>query len=103
MPVSKITRDEEAAWAEKSAQLCKICGASWCNGDHDQDAPAPPALATPLLGREWVVTGSHGEKYTVRYHRRDGVWTCTCPAYGFGHGMECKHIVKVRAEESTCQ
>jgi hypothetical protein len=26
----------------------------------------------------------------------DGVWTCSCPAHGFGRGKDCKHIVQIK-------
>lgn len=43
------------------------------------------------------VKGSKGTVYEVRFGRVHGKdtmydWTCTCPAFKFGGGKQCKHI-----------
>lgn len=56
-------------------------------------------IAATHRGQQWTVEGSNGHTYTVRRHEVDGGWTCTCPAFGYGRGVECKHIIKVKEEE----
>lgn len=41
--------------------------------------------------REWKVRGSKGNTYHVV--NDDGIWSCSCPAHGFGRGKDCKHII----------
>lgn len=43
------------------------------------------------------VVGSTGNRYTVRQSESGG-YTCTCKAYEFGRGRECKHIRLVKGE-----
>jgi hypothetical protein len=43
---------------------------------------------------EYKVKGSKGKIYNVT--NDGGYWSCSCPAYGFGRGKECKHIVSLR-------
>jgi len=45
----------------------------------------------PVVGRNWTVSGSKGNSYTVT--EEHGLWTCTCTGFKF-HG-ECKHIRSV--------
>lgn len=40
------------------------------------------------------IEGSRGNVYSVT--NNVGVWDCSCPAYGFGRGRDCKHIVKLK-------
>lgn len=46
--------------------------------------------SNPAVHKKWV-TGSKGNEYEVAKHL-DGSYTCTCPAYEYGNGEECKHI-----------
>jgi len=42
----------------------------------------------------YSVEGSKGNKYTVI--NDSAIWTCTCPAFGWGRGKECKHIKQIK-------
>ena len=42
----------------------------------------------------WAVAGSKGRVYVVKLSN-EGVWTCTCPGYGFRG--RCKHIENTKA------
>lgn len=44
--------------------------------------------------KEWFVDGSKGNKYLVKEFK--GVWSCSCPAHGFGRGKDCKHITNIK-------
>ena len=54
---------------------------------------------------EKKVAGSNGNVYTVVYgelaFKTDTThgWTCTCPAYKYGKGAPCKHILAVMPEK----
>jgi len=43
------------------------------------------------------VEGSKGNKYTITNDK--GIWTCSCPAHGFGRGKDCKHIKQIKSEK----
>ena len=43
------------------------------------------------------MVGVNGEIYVVK--NDDGVWSCTCPAHGFGRGKDCKHIKEIKTNE----
>lgn len=42
------------------------------------------------------VEGSKGNVYNVTYD--SGRWSCTCPAYGWSRGKECKHIKTLKSK-----
>ena len=47
--------------------------------------------------------GSKGEYYTVEWGRKvrgpvQYGWSCSCPAFKFGRGRECKHIEAAKTE-----
>ena len=46
--------------------------------------------------RTYKVEGSKGNVYDVKYD--SGRWNCTCPAYGWSRGKECKHIKSIRTK-----
>ena len=46
---------------------------------------------------EYAVKGSRGNLYKVVNDK--GVWTCSCPAHGFGRGRDCKHIKSLKNEK----
>ncbi len=101
MPVSRRTRElNNTAMGDVA---CPQCGWPFCDGDHSQDRAVASRLAQTiadnLRGRQWVVVGSNGHTYTVRQHAADGGWTCTCPAFGYGHGAPCKHINEIQVAE----
>ena len=48
----------------------------------------------PPDSSSWTVEGSKGNAYIVKVSN-EGVWTCTCPGYGFRR--RCKHIDNVKA------
>jgi hypothetical protein len=42
----------------------------------------------------FTVNGSKGKVYTVTKDKNK--YSCTCPAYGFGRGRDCKHILGLK-------
>lgn len=56
-----------------------------------------PAVVTEVK-KTYKVKGSKGNTYKVE---NDGSWwSCTCPAYGFSRGKDCKHIKQIKDEGS---
>ena len=49
---------------------------------------------TKTSKKEYKVKGSKDNVYKVVSD--DGIWTCSCPAHGFGRGKDCKHIKKIK-------
>lgn len=60
--------------------------------------PTQPQTAKPLniSKRIYKVDGSKGSVYDVKYD--SGRWSCTCPAFGWSRGKECKHIKSIRTK-----
>ena len=44
--------------------------------------------------KEYKVKGSKDNVYKVV--NDGGIWTCSCPAHGFGRGRDCKHIKQIK-------
>lgn len=44
--------------------------------------------------KEYEVKGSKGNSYKIV--NDEGIWTCSCPAHGFGRGKDCKHIKEIK-------
>jgi hypothetical protein len=42
------------------------------------------------------VNGSKGNQYNITFD--SGKWSCSCPAFGWGRGRECKHIKEVKSQ-----
>ena len=55
-----------------------------------------PQITKPLniSKRIYKVKGSKDNIYDVNYD--SGRWSCTCPAYSWSRGSECKHIKSIR-------
>lgn len=58
-----------------------------------EEAPKSPRVESGP-DREWSFVGSKGNVYSVE--RRDGRYTCTCPASVFQRFKDCKHIVEAK-------
>jgi hypothetical protein len=60
--------------------------------------PAQPQTTRPLniSKRIYKVDGSKGSVYDVKYD--SGRWSCSCPAFGWSRGKECKHIKSIRTK-----
>ena len=56
-----------------------------------------PIEAKPKMKKEYKVKGSKGNSYKIV--NDEGIWTCTCPAHGFGRGKDCKHIKEIKNEK----
>jgi len=55
----------------------------------------PKLIKTKL--KEFKVAGSKGNIYKVT--NDEGIWSCSCPAHGFGRGKDCKHIIKIKSKK----
>ena len=57
-----------------------------------------PQTTKPLniSKRTYKVEGSKGNVYSVKYD--SGRWSCTCPAFGWSRGKECKHIRGIKSK-----
>ncbi len=42
----------------------------------------------------YKVDGSRGNVYKVL--NDNGKWSCSCPAFGWGRGKDCKHIISIK-------
>lgn len=63
--------------------------------DHSGLSPIAMKIIAAQAEFSVEVEGSHCNIYTVRCTSVSG-WTCTCPAFEFGRGKECKHIKLVK-------
>lgn len=46
--------------------------------------------------KEYKAKGSKGNTYQIV--NDSGIWTCSCPAHGFGRGKDCKHIKEIKSK-----
>ena len=53
-----------------------------------------PKEFTKTKRKEYKSAGSNGNTYSII--SEDGIWTCSCPAHGFGRGKDCKHIKQIK-------
>ena len=53
-------------------------------------------IVTKTKHKEWKVKGSKGNVYKIISD--DGIWSCSCPAHGFGRGKDCKHIIQIKSK-----
>ncbi len=51
-------------------------------------------VVTKTKRKEYSVNGSKGNVYKIISD--EGIWTCSCPAHGFGRGKDCKHIKSIK-------
>lgn len=60
--------------------------------------PTQPQISKSLniSKRIYKVKGSKDNVYDVKYD--SGRWSCTCPAFGWNRGNECKHIKSIRTK-----
>jgi hypothetical protein len=54
----------------------------------------PKEIVKSSQTKTYKVDGSKGNKYTIV--NDGGIWTCSCPAHGFGRGKDCKHILQIK-------
>jgi predicted nucleic acid-binding Zn finger protein len=49
---------------------------------------------TKRIKASYKVEGSKGNVYKVL--NDDGKWNCSCPAFGWSRGKDCKHIKQLK-------
>jgi len=54
------------------------------------------SLPKKVETQTFSVEGSKGKIYEVT--NINGRWSCSCPAYGFSRGRECKHIKELKTK-----
>jgi hypothetical protein len=55
--------------------------------------------AEPVEGRNWTVSGSKGDLYTVTENH--GLWTCTCSGFKFRN--QCRHVEEISNKVSLSE
>lgn len=90
-----VTTDPKLGWVKVDrkydwSELSKM----WKQKEFKKDTKVVPAVSIPKQKQTYKVDGSKGNKYTVINDK--GIWTCTCPAHGFGRGKDCKHIKSIK-------
>jgi hypothetical protein len=53
-----------------------------------------PIVQKSTPNQTYSVEGSKGKVYEVEVENNK--WNCTCPAFGYGRGKECKHIQTIK-------
>lgn len=54
----------------------------------------PKTMEKVVVKKTYKVKGSKGNVYKV--DNDNGWWSCSCPAFGFGRGKDCKHIKEIK-------
>ena len=96
----------QAPISKKWYVVCSSDGSGWVEVDkHYSWAEIEPLwdkivygvtkkAETKRIKATFKVEGSRGNIYKVV--NDNGVWTCSCPAHGFGRGKDCKHIKNIK-------
>ena len=66
----------------------------WKPDEFTQPKEVVVTLPKKVEKQTFSVEGSKGKIYEVI--NNGGRWSCTCPAYGFSRGNDCKHIKQLK-------
>jgi len=80
--------------------ICSSAGDGWVELESmwDKITYGAKPIVKSSEKKTYKVEGSKGSKYTIV--NDEGIWTCSCPAHGFGRGKDCKHIKQIK-DDST--
>ena len=95
----------ESPLTGKKYIVCTGAGSGWIEVDRwygwvelesmwDKITYAAKPIVKSSENKTYKVDGSKGNKYTIV--NDGGIWTCSCPAHGFGRGKDCKHILQIK-------
>lgn len=86
-----VTTDSKLGWVEVDRKYgWEELNSMWVKKTYDK-------VETPKVKRikaNYKVEGSRGNVYKVI--NDDGKWNCSCPAFGWGRGKDCKHIKQLK-------
>ena len=87
-----VTTDKKLGWVEVDRKY------SWEELEKMWVRPKSNFVKNkPIKSKSYSVVGSSGKIYKVVNNRSS--WNCSCPAFGWGRGKECKHIKSVKNEK----
>ena len=95
----------ESPLTGKKYIVCTGAGSGWIEVDRwygwvelenmwDKITYGAKPIAKGSEKKTYKVEGSKGNSYKVL--NDEGIWTCSCPAHGFGRGKDCKHIKNIK-------
>ena len=85
-----IAVDRKYSWEE----LTKM----WQPKEFKNTQESVVSLPKTTQKQTFSVEGSKGQVYEVI--NSNGRWSCSCPAFGFSRGNECKHIKQIRLNKN---
>lgn len=80
--------DRKYSWGELEKMWVKTIG------KFKKTEESVVSLPKSTQNQTFSVEGSKGKIYEVS--KIGGRWSCSCPAFGFSRGNECKHIKQIR-------
>jgi uncharacterized HAD superfamily protein len=84
-----IVVDRKYSWEELSKM--------WVQKEFKNTEKEVVSLPKKVEKQTFSVEGSKGKTYEVI--NNSGRWSCSCPAYGFSRGRDCKHIKQIKDGE----
>jgi hypothetical protein len=86
-----VTTDPKLGWVEVDRKYSwEELKTMWVQKQFKNIEKKVITLPKRIKKRTFSITGSKGNVYKVINDA--GIWTCSCPAHGFGRGKDCKHI-----------
>ena len=86
-----VTTDSKLGWVKVNRKYeWEELNKMWRKKTYD----TPKKVEPTNIKKAYKVEGSKGNKYTIV--NDGGIWTCSCPAHGFGRGKDCKHIKNIK-------
>lgn len=91
-----VTTDPKLGWVKVDRQYNWVeLNSMWSKVIYKTAEVQTPKKVKKVLEKKiYKVDGSKGNRYTVT--NANDIWDCSCPAYGFGRGRECKHIKEIK-------
>lgn len=92
-----VTTDPNLGWVKVDrkyswSELEKMWTKTIVKFKKTEEVVVPLPKSTPK--QTFSVEGSKGKIYEII--NNGGRWSCSCPAFGFSRGNECKHIKQIR-------
>jgi hypothetical protein len=86
-----VTTDPKLGWVEVDRRYdWEELNSMWNKRTFDVTKKVQPK---PIKAN-YKVEGSKGNVYKVL--NDGGKWNCSCPAFGWGRGKDCKHIISIK-------
>lgn len=93
-----VTTDPKLGWIEVDRKYSwEELKKMWQPKEFKNTQELVVSLPKPTQNQTFSVEGSKGKVYEVS--NNGGRWSCSCPAFGFSRGKDCKHIKELKTNK----